>query len=1113
MECNGGFWPVAGIMKKGEAVPFFTMSIPSMKRTPRIGALIIPTDPFWIQTLEAVQHHCHKLGDELVPIQPAVDNPSLYLIPVDALVENILAQDLDVLICTLSVQDVLIELLQSDLPVICLSELEMRHPRLTVMESLYPGGVIAGEYIGRKLNGQGMALCVSAGLERMPVQGQSRAQGFMDGLAQYPQINVHQMEVYWGYDQSYAELIERFRGIPRPYDAIFGVSDALILAARDAGWATGAVDAHTVLVGLNGDPMALAGVAEGTLSATVDTASENLGREAMLLAHDAANGLPLPPSIPFKFDLITAENVAGIATQKLRAIADIPSHMVGVNRASERDRLRQLEASMEITRRIASLQDRDRVVQVVGDLIREFYGYEWMRILRWSEKEGKLALYGGACSPVSDVVAPADDELLQQCYLEQRTFIIPDLHASRRWHPGPAWQQVRARMLLPIRQGERVIGVLDLQSANPQRRPSMEIVGIELLASQLGIVLQNADLYSEALDARASAEKANEIKTRLVANVGHEMRTPLNAILGFSQAILKELQAGQLDAAVLAQDVQNIYKSGEHLMYMINDILDLSRAEIGALSLYFELIQPETLLRELFDGFVRARSAGEVKWDLNLPERLPFIRVDAVRLRQILVNLLVNAAKYTRRGRIELGAAVEPPFLHLWVKDTGPGVPLDLQTRIFEPFGVVGRKRRPEGIGLGLSITRHLVALHNGTITLESIVNVGSTFHIYLPLPGLSETPAPASENTQAAMLVVSSTGSLPDDIRDVCMRSGLAARVATNREEILQVLAEGSPQVVAWDLSHADPGDWALIQMVSTQLSLGALPLLVYGANVHPAGVKDGLTNVLYKPYLNNNLRDWINQFAPLATPEPLVLVVDDDAQARETACSVVGSIWPGCRMVKAENGRVALEALARETPDLVLLDLIMPELDGFGVLEQIRSSVRTQRVPVIILSGKLLTYEDIQRLDHLRTYVMTKGLFSPEEMGQFVERVKGETHALPQPTSLLVKQVLAFLHSNFGQHISRKDIASAVGLSENYLSQIFHQEIGISPWDYLLRYRVQRAQELLAATEQSVTEIATRVGFNDPAYFSRVFRKIAGQSPQEFRRAAADKNPTAAF
>ena len=188
--------------------------------------------------------------------------------------------------------------------------------------------------------------------------------GYFDALQPFPGISIEHIPAYWSYDRAYPALISALKGYPRKIDAIFGVSDTLVLAARDAGRKLGVIDAQTILVGLNGDPASLAAIEEGDLAATMDTASEDLGSQGAEIAHQAALGIPQPDVIQQKFRLITRENVASVATRKLTAIADIPSHMVGFNRERERDRLSQLEISMEITQQIGSLQERERVVEV-----------------------------------------------------------------------------------------------------------------------------------------------------------------------------------------------------------------------------------------------------------------------------------------------------------------------------------------------------------------------------------------------------------------------------------------------------------------------------------------------------------------------------------------------------------------------------------------------------------------------------------------------------------------------------------------------------------------------------------------------------------------------------
>lgn len=1084
-------------------------------RNPRIGTLIVTTDPYWVQAMEAIIHANQSIGDELVILQLATSPEGIAEIPVPEMVDQILAYKLDSLITTFISESIASALTSAGLPIVCLSEWEHSYEKFTSVSSLADGGRIAGNFLGQKLGGEGNVLCVTGGLEKDFENGRLRLEGFRAGLAVYPNIHIEHIPAFWGYSRAYPSLLASLKNLAYPIHGIFGVSDTLILAARDAGKKLGVINKETLLVGLNGDPMALAAVEEGSLAATIDTASEELGATAAYLAHQAAIGLPLPKNINRTFQLITRENVASVATRKLTAIAGIPSQMVGYSRQLEQDRVSQLEISLEITRQIGALQEREKVLQVLSELLHQHFGYEWMQIFRWSDKEQKLALYGGYPSPASLRISEEQDRLLNQSFQTGEIIFLPDIETSRRWQIGKEWEGVRSRVLLPIQLGSEVIGILDLQSSQPVQ-PSPELFGLKFLAGQLATVLKNIDLYLEAVQARENAEKANMLKNRLIANVGHEMRTPLNSILGFSQAIQKqtaEVKTLGGDPANLIQeyerDIQHIYRSGEHLMYMINDLLDLSRAEIGALSLYFEQLDPAPFLKEIFSCNANAEtSTSPVRWILDIPKHLPIIRADIVRLRQILTNLLANAKKFTRQGSITLGAEVALPHLHLWVSDTGQGVPAELQENIFEPFGKIMQKRRieghrQEGIGLGLSITRHLVLLHGGIITLESHPGQGSIFHVYLPFPGLAKDPLPAAKTDgELILLIITSLEKNPENIQQICARLRLTPYQVSNRQDLLNALGRGKPAAVAWDLTSATVREWEMVQQLSTHKDCSALPVILFGADDQLHQNAPGLTSVFFKPGISNLLNEWINQFQPEPNSNQSILIVDDDPQARHYYTSLVKKKFPHHQIVEAENGKQALAQLNHEIPALILLDLVMPEMNGFEVLSWVRAEERIRSIPVVLISGRLLDYADIQRLNYVRTVILTKDILSEDETLEFLGQE--EIWSTQQPTSQLVKQALAYLHQNFNHPIQRKQIAEELGVSENYLSQIFHKETMLTPFDYLNRYRIHKAKELLIHSDERITQIGLKVGFNDPAYFCRVFHKLTGYSPQDFRQLA---------
>lgn len=679
---------------------------------------------------------------------------------------------------------------------------------------------------------------------------------------------------------------------------------------------------------------------------------------------------------------------------------------------------------------------------------------------------------------------------------ETRRFPSRQLVPAGFWPPG----ERHSIVVVPVhfRQEHFGFGVFEM---GPR-----EGIVYESLRLHIGGALKSIRLYNDALQARVAAEKADQLKTRLLANVSHELRTPLNVILGATRATLDTPGAYGTDLPPdLRRDLGYIHQSAEHQLRLINDLLDLSRAEIDELDLHPEWIEPRMLLEDAFRSIAASVPTDRVAWRLELPEHLPAIQADPVRLRQVVLNLLSNASKFTERGEIALGAAVTPPHLHVWVRDTGVGIPPDQQERIFEPFiTTVQAGRRLEGIGLGLSITRRLVALHHGSMQLESEPGRGSTFHVYLPLPDQRDHPAtptaPAAPAAPTQVVLLFSAQLQPAaEIAELSRREGLEIRQVHTGDDLEALLTEIQPVALAWDLTGASagPDDWGLVQRLRKHPRLNELPFVVYSREPDaPVSV----TSIVIKPVDGEALSAAIDHLHPAGAESP-ILIVDDEPQMRERHRQVVEKGLPGYPVRMAENGAAALKAMSQETPSLVVLDLIMPEMDGFAVLDWMRAEPRTRGVPVLILSNRPLTLEDVRRLErHAQVTLQSKGILSDDEIAAALHQSLFD-QALPTHTGALVKRALAYLHQHYAQPLSRAEIARAIGVSGNYLSEIFGRELGLSPWEYLNRYRIKRAKDLLRQTDKSVTAIAFEVGFDDPAYFSRVFRKWVGTSPSQYR------------
>ncbi len=622
----------------------------------------------------------------------------------------------------------------------------------------------------------------------------------------------------------------------------------------------------------------------------------------------------------------------------------------------------------------------------------------------------------------------------------------------------------------------------------------------EMMRENLSSALQGALLFQEIQQARLSAEKADQIKTRLLANVSHELRTPLNIILGHTQNMLQsELNPNQ------QEELRHIQNQSEHQLRVINDLLDLSRAEIDELDLALALIDPRPLLVEAFESIAGQDTDSAIVWRLDLPERLPIIRADRVRLRQVLLNLLSNARKFTQAGQIVLGAEVAPPYIHFWISDTGWGISPEQKERIFEPFVTMEQGRRISGgIGLGLSITRHLVALHGGKMTLESEPGKGSTFHVYIPLPSLEQEET-VCENAQPVLLLLSSSGTPAPEITSICQRQNLQICLVQSQEEMEAALVHTRPLAVAWDITDARPGDWNIVRRLRPHPALSQAPFILYGhLPESETQLAAGLTGFITKTPNQGTLLETIIALCP-PQQQVSIFIVDDDPKACANHQAIIAQGLPDCAIHCAENGEKALQIMAEEVPSLVLLDLMMPGLSGADVLDRMRADPRLRLVPVIILSNKMLSLEDIKRIEnHTRVTVQSKGIWTEAEILAMLNRALFGSEMLPAHTSALVKRAMVYLQQNYARSLSRWEVAEAVGVSEDYLTRVFNRELEISPWDYLNRYRVLKAQHLLKTTPHSIGSIAHQVGYSDQAYFTRVFSKQTGMSPQSYR----DKN-----
>lgn len=613
-----------------------------------------------------------------------------------------------------------------------------------------------------------------------------------------------------------------------------------------------------------------------------------------------------------------------------------------------------------------------------------------------------------------DAVARAET-LLRYGIAHGATSDAPLRFASRSFPPAglypgeSAWQLA----LLPLEMQDAGTGFVAFDAVNLE--PCATIV------RSLAAVLRAGALYAEALHGRQQAEEANRLKGRFLSMVSHELRTPLNLIVGLSDLLLRD---GATDSPELPQshsslndDLGRIYASAQHLARLIGDVLDLASSDAGQLRLQREVVDLGEVLRLVgVTGEQMVRDKG-LQWQMILPATPPLVMGDRTRLRQVVFNLISNAVKYTDQGAVTLevtlndGDSSTPGTVTIAVRDTGMGVPLADQARIFGDFerGEEAR-RRGSGLGLGLAICRQLVELHGGTIGVDSSGAPGSGSTFFFTLPMLAEN--------------------------------------------------------VTLDTMHPD-------------------------ANVFALGTSDA-------PAASGVQGDESTPASPVHT----ILIVDDDPGILALHARIVREQFPTSRILEAHDGGEAIEIMRHTRPDLLLLDLMMPLLDGFDVLEAMQAQETLRTVPVVVLTAQTLSEEEMARLNRGAASVLTKGLFSTGEVTAHLAHALEQKRRVSSATQRLVRQALVYMQQHSTESLARREIAAAIGISEDYLTQCFQQEMGISPTTWLQRYRIKQAQTLLLAGELSITEVALAVGFADSTHFGRIFQRETGVTPSAYRR-----------
>lgn len=618
----------------------------------------------------------------------------------------------------------------------------------------------------------------------------------------------------------------------------------------------------------------------------------------------------------------------------------------------------------------------------------------------------------------------------------------------------------------------------------------------------------NIELYDAALKARKGAEEANRLKSRFLSMVSHELRTPISLIVGTIE-MMDHQQWGEVPDD-FRQDVESIRAGAQHLSFLIGDVLDLTKSHAGELHLTRENLNLARIFEEI-DLLAEplAREKG-LSWHVEYPPTFPTVWGDRVRLQQVILNLVSNAIKFTECGSVSLRVQACDDELAVLVSDTGIGIPLEEQDKIFDEFWQSERTVQIGwvGMGLGLAISRRLVELHGGKIGVRSagLDGSGSTFYFTLPIVKETIDIVPEESERNSSVLLLTEKPEKVGRVSGYLEQRGFDVEVvpARNDDRWLAEIISARPEAVVLDFEPAMERGWDLMRMIKSNPASQDVPV-VFFALLEQKNHGSILTlDYLTKPIGTVELARALERQGLSANcgDQRLILIVDDDAQLLDLHSRIVQENVKDCRVIKANNGREALKIMEETLPDLVLLDLMMPEIDGFGVIEEMRNRERTRTVPIIVITGQVLTCQEMERLQQGIAAVLGIGLFSVEEVMSQIEAALRSNSLLGCQAKQVVRQAMAYIHEHYDEPITREELATFVSVSPRYLTRCFHEETGLTPVTYLNRYRINQAKQLLERGDNTITEVALDVGFSNSNYFGRVFRREVGAPPSAYQQ-----------
>ena len=512
---------------------------------------------------------------------------------------------------------------------------------------------------------------------------------------------------------------------------------------------------------------------------------------------------------------------------------------------------------------------------------------------------------------------------------------------------------------------------------------------------------QNTELELQ----RRQVEEANRLKSEFLSNMSHELRTPLNSVMALSRVLIS--QASQKLSEEEASYLKVIERNGKNLLVLINDILDLAKIEAGRMDVDLKLFPISSAVETIME---RLEPLAEEKGlDLNqkIPADLPQIESDEIRVHQILQNLVGNAVKFTHAGNVTVTAVSDAENIHIEIADTGIGIEEKDLPHIFEEFRQVdgSSARTYEGTGLGLTIAYRAARMLGGELRVESVFGKGSKFTLTLPIkwPEIMPGPGPVAPmppvkivQSRKAVLVVDDDPGVAAMIADYLIREGYGALTATSGKDALELALKHRPFAITLDVIMPDMDGWEVLQRLKENPGTKDIPVIIISvADDKEIGFALGAVGYITKPVNKDRLIAEISRIGGPAAHT--VLIVDDNALERSEMAQIVEQ--EGLRAVVADGGATCMKLIGKSIPDVLVLDLMMPDMDGFAVLEKVRSDPATRNLPVIVVTAKELTDKDRKKLTGKVSSILAKSDTTSTALLEEIKQILGDIDKYPRP------------------------------------------------------------------------------------------------------------------